>query len=411
MIEKQWICTYENERFLFMKKTIVLGVTGGIAAYKIADLASRLTKEGFDTHVIMTKNATEFITPLTFETLTGNKCITDTFARDFEWDVKHISLAKRADALLIAPATANVIAKLAAGIADDMLTTTVLAMKCPMILSPSMNTAMYENPITQRNLTYLKTLDYQIIEAESGVLACKDIGKGRLPKTEVLYAYLMKALCDKRDLINKKVLITAGPTQEKIDPVRYITNHSTGKMGYELAKAAYYRGAEVVLVSGKTHLEPPIGVKTIVVSSAQEMFEEVKNQAQHVDIVIKAAAVADFTPQMFTSEKMKKKDSLEWSLPLKRTTDILAYLGEHKKPNQKICGFSMETQNLLENSRKKLEKKHADMIVANHLKEEGAGFGVDTNIVTIITKDQVIPLEKMSKESVAHHILDELLAQ
>lgn len=394
-----------------MKKTIVLGVTGGIAAYKIADLASRLTKEGFDTHVIMTKNATEFITPLTFETLTGNKCITDTFARDFEWDVKHISLAKRADALLIAPATANVIAKLAAGIADDMLTTTVLAMKCPMILSPSMNTAMYENPITQRNLTYLKTLDYQIIEAESGVLACKDIGKGRLPKTEVLYAYLMKALCDKRDLVNKKVLITAGPTQEKIDPVRYITNHSTGKMGYELAKAAYYRGAEVVLVSGKTHLEPPIGVKTIVVSSAQEMFEEVKNQAQHADIVIKAAAVADFTPQMFASEKMKKKDSLEWSLPLKRTTDILAYLGEHKKPNQKICGFSMETQNLLENSRKKLEKKHADMIVANHLKEEGAGFGVDTNIVTIITKDQVIPLEKMSKESVAHHILDELLAQ
>lgn len=394
-----------------MKKTIVLGVTGGIAAYKIADLASRLTKEGFDTHVIMTKNATEFITPLTFETLTGNKCITDTFARDFEWDVKHISLAKRADALLIAPATANVIAKLAAGIADDMLTTTVLAMKCPMILSPSMNTAMYENPITQRNLTYLKTLDYQIIEAESGVLACKDIGKGRLPKTEVLYAYLMKALCDKRDLVNKKVLITAGPTQEKIDPVRYITNHSTGKMGYELAKAAYYRGAEVVLVSGKTHLEPPIGVKTIVVSSAQEMFEEVKNQAQHADIVIKAAAVADFTPQMFVSEKMKKKDSLEWSLPLKRTTDILAYLGEHKKPNQKICGFSMETQNLLENSRKKLEKKHADMIVANHLKEEGAGFGVDTNIVTIITKDQVIPLEKMSKESVAHHILDELLAQ
>lgn len=394
-----------------MKKTIVLGVTGGIAAYKIADLASRLTKEGFDTHVIMTKNATEFITPLTFETLTGNKCITDTFARDFEWDVKHISLAKRADALLIAPATANVIAKLAAGIADDMLTTTVLAMKCPMILSPSMNTAMYENPITQRNLTYLKTLDYQIIEAESGVLACKDIGKGRLPKTEVLYAYLMKALCDKRDLINKKILITAGPTQEKIDPVRYITNHSTGKMGYELAKAAYYRGAEVVLVSGKTHLEPPIGIKTIVVSSAQEMFEEVKNQAQHADIVIKAAAVADFTPQMSASEKMKKKDSLEWSLPLKRTTDILAYLGEHKKTNQKICGFSMETQNLLENSRKKLEKKHADMIVANHLKEEGAGFGVDTNIVTIITKDQVIPLEKMSKESVAHHILDELLAQ
>lgn len=390
------------------QKTIVLGVTGGIAAYKIADLASRLTKEGFDVHVIMTKNATEFITPLTFETLTGNKCITDTFARDFEWDVKHISLAKRADVFLIAPATANFLGKMAHGIADDMLTTTVLAATCPIILSPSMNTAMYENPITQKNMAFLKSLGYTVIDPEEGFLACRDIGKGRLPETEVLHSFLMEKLCSKKDYMGKKVLITAGPTQESMDPVRFVTNHSSGKMGYELAKAALNRGAEVTLITGKVSLKPPVGVNTVSVVSAEDMFHEVTQRASEADVIIKAAAVADFTPVQTAQEKIKKGSEEEITVVFKRTKDILAYLGEHKRPGQKLCGFSMETEHLLENSQKKLEKKHADMIVANHLKQEGAGFGGDTNVVTLITKNQTKALPLMSKAEVANAVLDAL---
>ena len=390
------------------KKTIVLGVTGGIAAYKIADLASRLTKEGFDVHVIMTKNATEFITPLTFETLTGNKCILDTFARDFEWDVKHISLAKRADVFLIAPATANFLGKMAHGIADDMLTTTVMAATCPIIISPSMNTAMYENPVTQKNMAFLKSLGHTVIDPEEGVLACRDIGKGRLPETEVLHSFLMEKLCSKKDYAGKKVLITAGPTQESIDPVRFVTNHSSGKMGYELAKAAFYRGAEVTLVTGQVALKPPVGVNTVPVVTAEEMFREVSKRAEDADVVIKAAAVADFTPKETAREKIKKGSEEEMAVSFQRTKDILAYLGEHKKPGQKLCGFSMETEHLLENSRKKLEKKHADLIVANHLKQEGAGFAGDTNVVTLITKDDTRPLPLMSKAEVADAVLDAL---
>ena len=390
------------------KKTIVLGVTGGIAAYKIADLASRLTKEAFDVHVIMTKNATEFITPLTFETLTGNKCILDTFARDFEWDVKHVSLAKRADVFLIAPATANFLGKMAHGIADDMLTTTVLAATCPIIISPSMNTAMYENPVTQKNMAFLKSLGHTVIDPEEGVLACRDIGKGRLPETEVLYSFLMEKLCEKKDYAGKKVLVTAGPTRESIDPVRFVTNHSSGKMGYELAKAAFYRGAEVTLVTGCVSLKPPVGVNTVSVVTAEDMFREVSKRAEDADVVIKAAAVADFTPKETAGEKIKKGSEEEMSVSFRRTKDILAYLGEQKKPGQKLCGFSMETEHLLENSRKKLEKKHADMIVANQLKQEGAGFGGDTNVVTLITKDDTRPLPLMSKAEVANAVLDAL---
>ena len=390
-------------------KTIVLGVTGGIAAYKIAELASRLTKEGFDVHVMMTENATEFITPLTFETLTGNKCILNTFARDFEWDVKHISLAKRADVFLVAPATANVIAKLAHGIADDMLTTTALAMRCPIILSPSMNTAMYENPVTQRNLTILKELGHTIIEAEEGVLACRDIGKGRLPRTEILYEFLMEKLCTQKDLTGKRILVTAGPTCEPLDPVRYLTNHSTGKMGYAIARAAFRRGAQVVLISGKTQLEHPIGVETVVIETAAEMFEAVKDRFSQMDWVIKSAAVADFTPKQTASEKIKKAGRTTMTLELEGTEDILAYLGREKRAGQKLCGFSMETERLNEHSKQKLERKNADLIVANNLKDSGAGFGVDTNLVTLITKDNVIPLELMSKEEVANKVLDAML--
>ncbi len=390
------------------KKTIVLGVTGGIAAYKIADLASRLTKEAFDVHVIMTKNATEFITPLTFETLTGNKCILDTFARDFEWDVKHVSLAKRADVFLIAPATANFLGKMAHGIADDMLTTTVLAATCPIIISPSMNTAMYENPVTQKNMAFLKSLGHTVIDPEEGVLACRDIGKGRLPETEVLYSFLMEKLCEKKDYAGKKVLVTAGPTRESIDPVRFVTNHSSGKMGYELAKAAFYRGAEVTLVTGCVSLKPPVGVNTVPVITAEDMFREISKRAEDADVVIKAAAVADFTPKETAGEKIKKGSEEEMTVSFRRTKDILAYLGEQKKPGQKLCGFSMETEHLLENSRKKLEKKHADMIVANQLKQEGAGFGGDTNVVTLITKDDTRPLPLMSKAEVANAVLDAL---
>ncbi|MGI5958851.1 MAG: bifunctional phosphopantothenoylcysteine decarboxylase/phosphopantothenate--cysteine ligase CoaBC [Massiliimalia sp.] len=388
------------------KKCIVLGICGGIAAYKMADLASQLTKEGHDVHVIMTKNATEFITPLTFETLTGNRCMIDTFARDFEWDVKHVSIAKRADVFLVAPATANVVAKMACGIADDMLTTTLLAARCPILVSPSMNTAMYENPMTQRNLETLRQAGYQVIEAESGVLACKDVGKGRLPKVSVLYQWVMNALYPKKDLAGKKVVVTAGPTCESVDPVRYLTNHSTGKMGYALAQAAWQRGAQVVLISGKTSLEAPVGPEVISVWSAADMFEAVKKEAANADFVIKAAAVADFTPADTAEQKIKKSGESGMELHLTRTQDILSYLGTHKPAGQKLCGFSMETENLVENSRKKLEKKQADLIVANSLRQEGAGFGVDTNRITLITHQGIEELPLMSKQEAAHRVLD-----
>lgn len=391
------------------QKTVVLGVCGGIAAYKLADLASKLSKEQYDVHVIMTKNATEFITPLTFETLTGNKCIVDTFDRDFQWDVKHISLAKRAALALIAPATANVIAKLANGIADDMLTTTVLAMKCPVLVSPSMNTAMYEHPATQRNMETLRSYGYRLIEPESGVLACKDVGKGRLPKTEVLYEEIRQVLAYPKDLAGKQVLVTAGPTQESVDPVRYLTNHSTGKMGYEIARAAYLRGAEVTLVTGPCHLPLPYGVKAVQVTSAQDMFEAVKAEADTSDIIIKAAAVADFTPAEKAAEKIKKQGRKTAQINLRATTDILKYLGEHKHEGQLLCGFSMETEQMLEHSREKLLRKNADMIVANSLRQQGAGFGGDTNIVTLITRQDETALPQMSKEMVAHAVLDKLL--
>lgn len=391
------------------QKTVVLGVCGGIAAYKLADLASKLSKEQYDVHVIMTKNATEFITPLTFETLTGNKCIVDTFDRDFQWDVKHISLAKRAALALIAPATANVIAKLANGIADDMLTTTVLAMKCPVLVSPSMNTAMYEHPATQRNMETLRSYGYRLIEPESGVLACKDVGKGRLPKTEVLYEEIRQVLAYPKDLAGKQVLVTAGPTQESVDPVRYLTNHSTGKMGYEIARAAHLRGAEVTLVTGPCHLPPPYGVKAVQVTSAHDMFEAVKAEADTSDIIIKAAAVADFTPAEKAAEKIKKQGRKTAQINLRATTDILKYLGEHKHEGQLLCGFSMETEQMLEHSREKLLRKNADMIVANSLRQQGAGFGGDTNIVALITRQDETALPQMSKEMVAHAVLDKLL--
>lgn len=388
-------------------KTIVLGITGGIAAYKMADLASRLTKEGFAVEVVMTENAAKFITPLTFETLTGNKCLVDTFDRNFEWDVKHISLAKRADVCLVAPATANVCAKMAHGLADDMLTTTLLAMKCPILISPSMNTAMYENPVTQRNFRTLRELGHTLIEAESGVLACRDVGKGRLPKTEVLYEYLMAALAP-RDYAGKKVLVTAGPTCEALDPVRYLTNRSTGKMGYEIARAAWRRGAEVVLVSGKTALEAPVGVRLVPVESAAEMYDAVLAEAKDADVVIKAAAVADFTPPAVAEQKIKKGSGEEFSIPLVRTRDILMTLGEQKRPGQKLCGFSMETEHLLENSRKKLVNKHLDLVVANNVKVPGAGFGGNTNVVTLISEDDVRELPLLTKLEVADALLDTL---
>lgn len=392
------------------KKTIVLGVTGGIAAYKTANLASRFTKEGHDVHVIMTKNAMEFITPLTFETLTGNKCITDTFDRNFEWDVKHVSIAKRADVLLIAPATANIAAKLAHGIADDMLTTTVLAMRCPILISPAMNTAMYENPVTQQNLDTLRQRGFHIIDAASGMLACKDVGKGRMPEPDELYEEVMRQIAYEKDLSGVRVLVTAGPTQEPLDPVRYLTNHSTGKMGYAVARAAGMRGAQVTLVSGPVSLAPPSGAEVVPVVTAAEMFEETTRRAGNADFIVKTAAVADFTPERTASEKIKKGAAETMQIPLQKTQDILAYLGAHKKDGQVLCGFSMETEHLLENSKAKLERKHADMIVANSLKEEGAGFAADTNIATLITADGHQVLDKMPKEALAHKILDRMSA-
>lgn len=392
---------------MLTNKTIVLGVTGGIAAYKAADLASRLVKRGCRVYVLMTRSATEFIAPLTFETLTGNKAVVDTFDRNFQWNVEHVALAKQADAFLIAPATANVIAKLAHGLADDMLTTTVLAASCPKVVAPAMNTGMYENPVTQDNLQTLRDYGFSIVEPDSGVLACKDVGKGRLPDADVLISALEDALSPK-DLQGIRVLVTAGPTCEALDPVRYITNHSSGKMGYAIARAAARRGAQVTLVSGKTGLSAPAGVQRVDVFSAQEMFDQVTRHFPEQDIVIKAAAVGDYRPKQRQEHKIKKSGET-MTLQLVKNPDILAYLGEHKRPGQVICGFSMETKDLLENSRKKLEKKQADLIVANNLTVAGAGFGVDTNAVTMITPEDAIPYPVMSKEQVADELLTRLL--
>jgi phosphopantothenoylcysteine decarboxylase/phosphopantothenate--cysteine ligase len=390
------------------KKTVLLGVTGGIAAYKMANVASSLVKMGFNVHVIMTENATNFITPTTFETLTSNKCITDTFDRNFQFEVEHISLAKKTDVVLIAPATANVIGKMANGIADDMLTTTLLACKCPKIVAPAMNTNMYENPIVRDNIAKLMMYGFKIIPADSGRLACGDTGKGKLPDESVLIEYIMRELCPKKDLMGKNILVTAGPTREALDPVRYITNHSTGKMGYAIARAAAFRGANVTLVSGPVNIDKPLFVNTVNVTSAKDMFNAVKDNYESQHIIIKAAAVADYTPSTVADNKIKKSDS-DMSISLDRTDDILKFLGENKKDNQFICGFSMETENLIENSRGKLERKNANMIIANSLRTEGAGFGTDTNVVTLITKDSVKECELMSKNEVADMILDAII--
>lgn len=389
-------------------KTVLLGVTGSIAAYKMANVASMLIKMECDVHVIMTQNATHFITPITFETLTGNKCMVDTFDRNFQFHVSHVSLAKRADVVLVAPASANVIGKLANGIADDMLTTTLMACTCPKLISPAMNTNMYHNPAMQDNLKKLESYGYTIIEPDSGFLACRDTGDGKMPKEEVLVGHILKEIAYEKDLQGLKVLITAGPTQESIDPVRYITNHSTGKMGYEIAKAAMLRGADVTLVSGKTALEPPMFVDYVPVISAADMFTAMKERFLDYDIMIKSAAVADYKPKTVAEDKMKKKDG-EMSIALDRTVDILKYMGEHRRAGQFYCGFSMETQNMLENSRAKLDKKNIDLVIANNLKVEGSGFGTDTNVVTMISKKEEVQLELLSKEMVAHKVLDEIL--
>ena len=389
-------------------KTVVLGVTGGIAAYKIANLASMLVKLHCDVHVIMTQNATNFITPITFETLTNNKCLIDTFDRNFQFHVEHVALAKRADVVMIAPATANVIGKLAHGIADDMLTTTVLACTCKKFVAPAMNTQMYRNPIVQDNMKTLKQYGFELIEPTTGFLACRDVGEGKLPDPEVLLQYILRELAFEKDMTGKKVLVTAGPTQESIDPVRYITNHSTGKMGYAIARHCMLRGADVTLVSGPTNLTPPPFMTVIPVVSAKEMFDAVTSHAKEQDIIIKSAAVADYRPATVASEKMKKSDNA-LALDLEKTEDILKYLGEHKKESQFLCGFSMETENMLDNSRAKLVKKNLDMIVANNLKQTGAGFGTDTNIVTLITKKDEQELPILTKDEVAKAIVDKIL--
>ena len=388
-------------------KCVVLGVTGSIAAYKIANLASALKKLHADVNVIMTRNATNFINPITFETLTGNKCLVDTFDRNFQYNVEHVSLAKKADIFMVAPASANVIGKIAGGIADDMLTTTIMAAKCPKLISPAMNTNMYENPIVQDNIKKLEHYGYEIINPASGYLACGDTGAGKMPEPDTLLAYILRTISHEKDLEGKKVLVTAGPTQEAIDPVRYITNHSTGKMGYAIAKNCMLRGAKVTLVTGKVAIEPPMFVDVIPVVSAADMAEAVKKAAQEQDIIIKTAAVADYRPANPATEKIKKKEG-DSRIQLERTEDILSYLGAHKREGQYICGFSMETENMLENSRAKLVKKNVDMIIANNLKVSGAGFGTDTNIVTIITEDDNKELKLMSKDDVAEFIVTEI---
>ena len=394
---------------MLKNKTVLLGVTGSIAAYKIANLASALKKLHADVHVLMTKNATNFINPITFESLTGNKCLVDTFDRNFQFQVEHVSIAKKADVVMIAPASANVIGKMAHGIADDMLTTTVMACKCPVYISPAMNTNMYENPIVQDNMKVLEKYGYHIITPASGYLACGDTGAGKMPEPETLLQYIVQEIAFEKDLAGKKILITAGPTQEKIDPVRYITNHSSGKMGYALAKRAAMRGAEVTLVSGQVSIAPPPFVNFVSITSAKDMFDAVTAVSEEQDIIIKAAAVADYRPANVSDEKMKKKDG-DLSIELERTDDILKYLGEHKKEGQFLCGFSMETQNMIENSRAKLEKKNLDMICANNLKVEGAGFKTDTNILTLITKNEEVSLDMMSKEDAAGVILDKVIS-
>lgn len=388
-------------------KTIVLAVTGSIAAYKIANLASMLKKLQCDVQVLMTKNATNFINPITFETLTGNKCLVDTFDRNFQYSVEHVALAKRADVVLVAPASANVIGKIACGIADDMLTTTVMACPCKKIISPAMNTNMYYNPIVQDNIEKLKRFGMEVITPDTGYLACGDTGAGKMPSETVLLDYILREVQYDKDLAGKKVLVTAGPTREAIDPVRYITNHSTGKMGYAIARDCMLRGADVTLISGQTSLTPPPFVNTIDVISAEDMFNAVKSSYKDMDYIIKTAAVADYTPAITYDNKVKKSDN-DMSIALKRTTDILKYLGEHKSDSQVLVGFSMETENMIENSRKKLDRKNLDMIVANNVKDEGAGFGVDTNKVTLITKDNLTSLPVMTKNEVAHRLMDEV---
>ena len=389
-------------------KTVVLGVTGSIAAYKIANLASMLSKLHAKIHVLMTENATNFINPITFETLTGHKCLIDTFDRNFQYSVEHVSIAKKADVVLVAPASANVIGKIAGGIADDMLTTTVMACPCPKIIAPAMNTNMFENSIVQENMDKLKRHGYTIIQPDVGLLACKDVGAGKLPSEELLLEYILKEIRFEKDLVGKNVLVTAGPTVEAIDPVRFISNHSTGKMGYAIAQVAMQRGANVTLVTGPTNIEPPAFVNVVPVKSAAEMFDAVTSVSDKQDIIIKAAAVADYTPEQVATEKIKKKDG-DNQIRLTRTKDILKYLGEHKKEGQFLCGFSMETEHMLENSQKKLHKKNLDMVVANNVKVAGAGFGVDTNVVTFIGADEVKELPMMTKDEVAVALLDEIL--
>lgn len=389
-------------------KVVILGVTGSIAAYKAANLASLLKKQHADVHVIMTKNALQFITPVTFETLTGNKCLTDTFDRNFQFNVEHVELAKRADLALVAPASANVMAKLAHGIADDMLTTTLLAFQGPKLIAPAMNTRMYENPVTQDNMKTLEKYGWQIIEPASGMLACGDSGKGKFPEESLLVGHVLNAAAREKDMAGLKVLVTAGPTMEAIDPVRYISNHSTGKMGYAIAKVCRQRGAKVTLVSGKTNLQPPVGVTLVPVRSAAEMYEAVTSRSAEQDIIVKAAAVADYRPAVIADQKLKKSDE-DMSIALERTQDILAYLGNHKGEHQVLCGFAMETEQMVEHAKQKLVKKNLDMIAANNVKVAGAGFGTDTNVVTLITKDEVKELEIMSKEEVADCLIDEAM--
>ena len=390
-------------------KTVLLGVTGGIAAYKAAALASALVKLHASVEVIMTENATQFITPLTFEQLTGNRTVTDTFDRNFVHQVEHISLAQKADLVIIAPATANVCAKLAHGLADDMLTTTVLACRCPKLIAPAMNTNMYENPVTQDNLKLLRSYGWEVIEPASGRLACGAVGAGKLPEPEALVQYILRSIAMPHDMAGKKVLVTAGPTQESLDPVRYLTNHSTGKMGQAIAKMAMLRGAEVTLICGPTNLAPLPFVETVDVVSAKDMFEAVAAHCREADYIFKAAAVADYTPANYADDKIKKKDG-DMSIPLERTQDILKYLGENRREGQVICGFSMETRDLIENSRAKLEKKNVDMICANNLKVDGAGFGVDTNVITLITREDTLELPLQSKENAANAILDKAIS-